>query len=67
MSSLEKCLSQAYAHFLIGLSVFLLLSCMGSLHILQTFVRGVIGKYVLPYSGFPFHFDGGFFSCAEGF
>ena len=27
----------------------------------------IMGKYVLPYSWFPFHFDDGFFSCAEAF
>ena len=33
----------------------------------QTLVQGIIGKYVLPYSQYPFHFDDGFFSCAETF
>ena len=33
----------------------------------QTLVRGIIGKYVLPYSQFPFHFDDDFFTCVEAF
>ena len=32
----------------------------------QTLVSGIIGKYVFPYSWFPFHFDI-FFSCADAF
>ena len=33
----------------------------------QTLVHGIIGKYIFPYSLFPFHFADIFFSCAEAF
>ena len=35
LSSLKKCLLRSFPHFLIGLAVFLVLSCMSCLYVLE--------------------------------
>ena len=56
ISSLEKHLSRAFVHFYLGCLLFLLLSGMSSLYVLD----------INPLSDICFfHFVGGFFCCPE--
>ena len=69
MSSLEKCLFGSFAPFLIGLFVFLVLSCMSCLYILKLNSVSVVSVAVIfsHSEDYLFHLVYSFLCCAKSF
>ena len=64
--SLEKWVFRSFSHFLIGLFVSLILSCLNCLYILESIVSCFL-CYFLLFWGLIFHHFYGFLCCAKPF
>ena len=69
MSSSEKCLFRSFPHILIGFFVFLLLSCMSCLHILEINPLSVVSFVIISShsEGCLFHLAYSFLCYAKAF